>query len=152
MTKKMYVVAAVAVMAFLTLFGVSSEAVVTEFEHFSIDVPAGWIVEEDKESNTTYFFSPNFAAVLTVAMIENEEGKSLDEWAMTLRNEMRGTNLEKSGSVYTFEFESEGIPSRAAVAENEMIVFLTVIGGHDDIEKMISSFTMTAVTPAVPLV
>ena len=67
---KMYLVTAVAVLAVLTLFGTSSEAKVMKFEYFSIDVPKGWQVNEDKENSTVAFIAPGNSAVFTVAIIK----------------------------------------------------------------------------------
>ena len=136
--KKVFVVVLVGLLAVFTVFEVSSEAKVMKFEHFSIDVPDGWRVEEDKEKFTTAFYAPGDSAALTIAVFENE-GTPLEEIAKMLMNELDGSDLEKSGDAYVFRFKSDGTACRAAVSGKEMIVFMTVIGEHDDILRMIES-------------
>jgi len=134
---KKIIVALIALLAVFTVFVTSSEAKVMEFEHFSIDVPRGWRVEEDKE-NTVSFFAPGDTAALTVSIMESG-GVHLSTWAGILMKKLNGRNLEQKGDVYSFQFRSEGIASRATVAADDMIIFMTVIGEHRDINRMINS-------------
>ena len=140
MAKRMYVIAAVAVLAVLTVFGASSEARVMEFDHFSIDVPAGWQVEEDKENYTVGFTAPDNSAALTVAVIENE-GMSLEEYAHGIQNELNGNNLQELEGGYMFEFTTaNGVDSIGIVSgDDDMVMLLTIIGEHDDIDAMVNS-------------
>ena len=138
--KKMCV--AVALLAVFTLFGVSSEARTMEFRdfHFSIDVPGGWKVEEDRESHTVAFTAPDDSAALTVSVFENEDNMSLQEIAEALLEEFDGKNLTKAGDAYMFEFENvHGVACQGIVGGDEWILFLSIIGEHGDIGNMIDS-------------
>ena len=140
MTKKMYVVAAVAMFAVLTVFGASSEARVMKFDRFSIDVPAGWRVNEDKENYTTSFVAPDESAALTVAIIENE-GMSLEEYAQGIQKELKGKNLQESGGGYMFSFTTaDGVDAIGIMSgDDNMVMLMTVIGEHDDFDEMVNS-------------
>ena len=140
MSKRIYVVIAVALLAVFTVLGVSSEAQTMKFEHFSIDVPAGWKVDDDKENYTVTFLAPDETAALTVSIFESNE-TPLEEIAMMLMEELDGVNLSIEGDAYTFKFENQGIACRAAVAGSEMILFLTTIGAHEDFGNMVKSLT-----------
>ena len=137
--KKTFVVVLVSLLTIFTVFGISSEAKVAKFEYFSIDVPDGWKVVEDKENYTTSFLAPGDSAALTVSFFESE-GASLEEISGVLLNALNGKNLTKTGGAYTFEFENEnGVACTGIAGGDEMIMFLTIIGQHDDMEKMIDS-------------
>jgi len=139
MAKKMYL-AAVAVLAVLTLFGASSEAKVMKFEYFSIDVPKGWQVNEDKENSTVAFVAPDNSAVLTVAIIKNE-GMSIEEYAKGTMKEMKGRDLQKIDDGYMFQFTTDkGVDSIGILTgEGDLVMFMAVIGGHDDLDGMVNS-------------
>ena len=64
----------------------------------------------------------------------------LKEIAEMLQESLDGKNLKKSRDAYTFEFENErGVACHGIAAGDEMIVFVSIIGEHGDIEKMIDS-------------
>ncbi|MCL2010252.1 MAG: hypothetical protein FWG71_06860 [Synergistaceae bacterium] len=140
--KKTYVAVAVALLAVFTVFGVSSEAKTMTFKDlkFSIDVADGWKVEEDKENYTVGFTAPDDSAALTVSSFENEDKMPLQEIAEALRGELNGKNLTQAEDAYMFEFENEhGVACQGIVAGDEWILFLSIIGEHADIGKMIDS-------------
>ena len=140
MTKKIYVIAAIAVLAVLAAFGAASEAGVMKFEHFSIDVPKGWTVDEDKEASTVAFIAPDESAAFTVTIIENA-GLPLEEYAKLFQNELKGKNLQDMDDGYAFGFNAEnGVDAKAIVTGDEkMILFMTIIGGHNDMGGLVSS-------------
>ena len=137
---KMYLVAAVAVLAVLTLFGTSSEAQVMKFEHFSINVPKGWQVNEDKANSTVAFVAPDNSAVLTIAIIKNE-GMSIEEYAKGTMKEMKGRDLQKMDDGYMFRFTSgNGVNSIGILTgDGDLVMFMAVIGEHNDIDGMVNS-------------
>ena len=137
MKNRIFVVV-LALLAVFTVLGVSSEARVMVFDHFTIDVPRGWSVDDDKDKYTVTFLAPDESAALTVSIMESN-GVHLSTWAGLLMKQLNGRNLEHKGDAYTFRFRSEGIASRAIVAEDDMIVFITIIGEHRDINRMIDS-------------
>ena len=139
MAKKMYVAAALILVAALTLFGAPAEAKVMQFDHFSIDVPAGWEMQEYRENFTVGFTAPDKSAALTVSVFDSE-GMSLEECAKSLMEELKGGNLKKEKHAYTFEFKNQnGVGCRALVAASEMIVCVTMIGEHGAFDAMVSS-------------
>ena len=140
MGKKAFVVVLVALFAVFTVFGVSSEAKVMEFEHISIDVPDGWRVEEDKESYTVAFYAPGDSAALTISSFENE-GVPLKDVAQMYVDNMNGRDLVETGGAYMFEFTSKGgsVCTSAVMGDDQLIVFLTLVGQHEYFEKMIAS-------------
>ena len=140
MTKKTFALVLAALLALFTVFGVSSEAKVMEFEHISIDVPDGWRVEEDKESYTVAFYAPGDAAALTISSYENE-GVPLKDVTKMYMDKLNGENLMEAGDAYMFDFKSAAgsVCTSAVMGDEKLILFLTFIGRHDDFEKMIGS-------------
>ena len=141
MTKRMCVVTAVAVLAVLVGFATSSEAAVMKFDYFSIDVPNGWKVDDDKEAFTVSFIAPDDSAALTIAIFKNE-GLPLEDYAKLFQNELDGKNLQESGGAYQFSFSPEdGVDSKGIVSgDDEMIMFMTITGEHKDLGDMLRSF------------
>jgi hypothetical protein len=142
MTKKMYAVAFAAIFTVLAAFGAPSEAKVMKFDRFSIDVPAGWEVNEDKENSTTSFIAPEKSAALTVAICENEDGLSGEEYAKQLMQELNGRELGAlEDGWYAFPFKPTGGPESKALLNcyENMVFFMTVIGENDAFDDMIGS-------------
>ena len=139
MTRKLCTVAIAALLVVLMLFGASSEARVMEFDYFSIDVPEGWTVTEDKENSTIGFIAPDESAALTVAVYENE-GMSIEEYAEAIRNELNGNNLQELDDGYLFLFNANGVDAIGIVSGNDdLVVFVTAIGEHDDFDAIVNS-------------
>ena len=140
MAKKMYVVAAVALLAVFVAFEAPSQAKVMEFDFFSLDVPDGWKVEEDKETVTVSIVAPDDSAAMTLAIIKNE-GESLEKYASEFCSELNGKNLRKTDSGYLFTFMvAEVLEAQASVTgDDNLILFITLIGEHDDLLKMAGS-------------
>ena len=140
MARKLCTVAAAALLGVLMLFGASSEAKVMEFDYFSIDVPEGWKVTEDKENSTIGFIAPDESAALTVAVIENE-GMSIEEYAEGILNELKGNNLRELDDGYMFQFKTaNGVDALGIVSGNDdLVMFMTAIGEHDDFDAMVNS-------------
>ena len=141
MTKKTFVLVLAALLVLFTVFAVSSEAKVMKFEHISIDVPDGWRVEEDEESYTVAFYAPGDAAALTISSYENEGVPLLDVTKMYM-DKLNGENMVEAGNgAYMFEFTSAGgsVCTSAVMGDDKLIIFMTIIGAHDDTWKMIES-------------
>ena len=138
--KKTFVVVLAALLALFAVFGVSSEAGMMDFEHISIDVPDNWRVEEDKESYTVAFYAPGDSAALTISSFENE-GVPLKDVTKMYMDKLNGENLVETGGAYMFEFKSEAgsVITSAVMGNEKLIVFMTIIGQHDDMWKMIES-------------
>ena len=138
MIRKTFVVL-VALLAVFTMFGFSSEAKVMEFEHFSIDVPDGWGIERDDQNSTITFVAPDESAGLSVAVF-NSNGQPLEKISEMLMTRLNGENLQKSSDAYTFQFKNEGFDCYGIVGGDEnQVLFISIIGEHDDIMKMINS-------------
>ena len=140
MTKKIYVVAAVALLAVFAVFGASAEAGTMRFDHFSIDVPAGWEVEDDKENYTVTFLAPDKSAGLTISVIIDTEGMALEECVEEFRQALDGDTPEKTGDAYQFNFDSSFGPGRAILAGEDVLVCVAIMGEHDDFGGIIDSF------------
>ena len=151
--KKLYMAAIVALLAILTVFGASSEAGARRFGHFSIDVPARWEVDADvdeDDDSVVVFVAPDESAALTVIVMENQDRVPLQEVAELMRGEYGGANLRRSGNIYTFQFQIEGLDSRAAVAGSRILAFLAVTGGwHKDLDRMLDSFQAATISDQV---
>ena len=143
MSKKTFVVALVALLSVFTVFEVSSEAKIMElFEHYVIDVPEGWQVKDDKETNTVHFTAPDESGGL-VASAFDSGGMPAEDIVEMLREELNGTNMALAGNGHTFQFEAEGQACRAFVAKHEnMIMFFTIIGENSDSYKMLETFDL----------
>ena len=143
MTRKMCAVAAVALLVVLTAFGVSS-AEVMEFDYFTIDVPNGWKVGVDEENATVGFTAPDSSAALTVAVLENE-GLSVEEYAEGVQDQLNGSNLQKINDGYMFQFTTEnGVDAVGIMSGDEdYVMFISVIGKHEDFDAMINSMEAT---------
>ena len=138
MTKKLYLAVLVAFLAALT-FGASAEAARQTFEHFSINVPAGWTVDDDRENSTVTFVAPDESAALTISAFEHG-GASLDDLANALMQQLDGAGLRAFAQTYQFSFSAEGVDSLAFVAIHEAYcMFTTIIGQHADIQGMLES-------------
>ncbi|MDR2522404.1 MAG: hypothetical protein LBC93_01700 [Synergistaceae bacterium] len=125
----------------LGVWGGLAEAAVRKFDQFSIDVPDGWKVEDDKENYTVSFTAPDDSAALTVS-VTAAEGGSMEDWAKAYQEELKGKNLQKfSENGYMFEFENEnGVGCRATVSgDSKRTVLLVAIGEHAAFEKMLNS-------------
>ena len=139
MMKKTFVVVLAAFLAVFAVFGATSEAKVMEFEHFSIDLPVGWEVEEDEPNSTVTFVAPDESAGLTVSIFDSG-GQPLEIISEMLMTRLNGENLERVLDTYTFQFKNEGFDCQGIVAsDKDRVVFLSIIGEHDDIMRMISS-------------
>jgi len=139
MTKKLYLAVLVAFLAALT-FGATAEAARQTFEHFSINVPAGWVVNDDRANSTVTFIAPDESAALTISAFEHG-GASLGDLANALMQQLNGADLTRADAdTYQFSFTAEGVDSLAFVSVQEAYcVFITVIGGHADIQGMLES-------------
>ncbi|MCL2011041.1 MAG: CAP domain-containing protein [Synergistaceae bacterium] len=150
MARKLYLAAAVALLAIFTMFAASSEAGVRRFGHFSIDVPARWDVDADvdeDDDSVVVFTAPDESALLTIIVIENEDGVALQEMAELMREGYGGANLRRSGDIYTFQFVFEGFDSRAAVAGNRIFALMAVTGDwHNDLNGMLDSFQLAGIS------
>ena len=141
-------VAAVALLTVLMVFEASSEARVRRFGNFSIDMPARWKYDDD-DDDVVVFGALDGSATLTVATIENEDEDPLGEWAEAALEVYEGRNLRKSGNVYTFQFETEGLDGRAAVTGSEIFLILATAGRHNDLDGMLNSLQVTAISDQV---
>jgi hypothetical protein len=123
-------------------FGGFAEAKVRKFDNFSIDVPEGWKVNEDKENLTVSFIAPDESAAMTISIFENE-GESLEYYAKAFEKELGGNSLKKAGPGYIFLFENEnGVACRGLVSaanDEQLIMLMTAIGEHADFDKMVDS-------------
>ncbi|MDR2529456.1 MAG: hypothetical protein LBD04_10675 [Synergistaceae bacterium] len=137
--RKIRVLAALAAMV-LGVWGGLAEAAVRKFDQFSIDVPNGWKVEEDKENYTVSFTAPDDSAALTVSITAAENG-SIEDWAKAYQEELKGKNLQKFPDGYMFQFENEnGVGCRAIVSgDGKRIMLLVALGEHAAFDKMINS-------------
>jgi hypothetical protein len=125
----------------LTLCASSAFAAKMEFKSFSIEVPKGWQVEEDEDSNTVAFSAPKGAAVLTITL-ESAEGKSAKEIAEEISEELDGGKPKKDGDGdYQISFTNDnGVKGNVVVStQGKKFWMIMIVGEHDDLEDMINS-------------
>ena len=131
---------------FFSIFFViaSTSADVQKFEHFSVDVPSGWIAEEKNTDLTLQ--SQNSNASITVSLNQTEE-ENLRDIAERFYLNFHGEDFEEDDDGdYTFNFTNESADESVALItgnENYYLVFL--ITGFDnensekDIQKILGS-------------
>ena len=126
-----------AVIAFMPL---AADAARQNFDHVSVDVPAGWQVDETDTQLT--FTAPDESAALMIS-INVIEGTSLEDFAEATANDVGGVNLQAEGEGYSFTFNSDGFDCEAfvtAVEELNVYIYIAAIGKHPQMEALLSSF------------
>lgn len=127
--------------ALLLTFVGQAQAKVRSFNGFSIDVPDGWSVKDDKENYTVIFMSPDESSILTIAFFENE-GMSAEEHGKYFVEEWKGKDLRKlNDTTYQFLFKGDnGEAGRALVSvDKKDVLFITAIGENAVMDGMIHS-------------
>jgi hypothetical protein len=150
---KMLLTLALVIVAALS-FGTSVHAAVYEFKEFashgfSIDVPDGWYVTEDKFSNKFDFNSPDGAIIigrmggteLITFLYTSEEAMYGPVFAKAVANSIKGnTPVENGRGDFEFTYTQDGIETDARTRHiGHLGIVMESRSGFDDILTMLET-------------
>lgn len=126
---------AAALMCFVA--GSIANAEVKTFEHFSIDVPAGW--ESSQNGSTVKVVARDKSASLAIT-VEPLKGRPLKDIAASYSARLKGTAPRREGSAYFFMFK-EGAKDGTAIltSDGKKFALFQIIGENTGIAGIVDS-------------
>jgi hypothetical protein len=145
MKKTIILCSAILMMAAALAAPASAKVMKFDFIRVSVNVPSGWEVQEDRESNTVGLVAEDESAAITLSAYE-DIGMSLKEFAEGAAEELEGETPKKQpNGTYVFDCENEnGVTTHVLVSGSEKFAaIISVTGEHKDIDGIIKSIEGT---------
>ena len=123
---------------FLCALSTSAFAAKQTFEHFSIDVPAGWTATQQEATVAIAANDKSASVSITVASLQ---GMAIGDFAAAISSSYKGSEPEAEDDVYQFTFQLGEVESTAILTEYEegTYALIVITGEHPQVEEIINS-------------
>lgn len=117
--------------------GSIANAEVKTFEHFSIDVPAGW---ESVQNGSTVKVVPRDKSAFLAITVEPLKGRSLRDIAASYSARLKGSTPRREGSTYFFMFK-DGAKDGTAIltSDGKKFALFQIVGENTGIAGIVDS-------------
>jgi hypothetical protein len=122
--------------------GLPAEAEVRDFGAFTIDVPARWTADQDKDG--VYLAANDGSSVISILSGTLDEGTTLADAAQTLARRFKGGDPRDlgEGRAYAFTYADPTTGHQAVAmitAVERQFMYITQIGANDEADFIIST-------------